>query len=111
MKNEKITERDKDFAKWYTDVVKAADIKLYFDKIVKTVVLVENIKTIETKNKKKMAFIQASDETGIIEYTVFPDGYNLIQNIKKGSLVGVVGRVEKRMDRYQIIVNNLNLFK
>ena len=95
----------------YTDVVKAADIKLYFDKIVKTVVLVENIKTIETKNKKKMAFIQASDETGVIEYTVFPDGYNLIQNIKKGSLVGVVGRVEKRMDRYQIIVNNLNLFK
>ena len=29
MKNEKITERDKDFAKWYTDVVKAARLATY----------------------------------------------------------------------------------
>ena len=29
MKNEKITERDKDFAKWYTDVVKAAHLATY----------------------------------------------------------------------------------
>lgn len=29
MKNEKITERDKDFAKWYTDVVKAAHLAAY----------------------------------------------------------------------------------
>ncbi|MCI2041870.1 MAG: proline--tRNA ligase [Bacilli bacterium] len=29
MKNEKITERDKDFAKWYTDVVKAAHLTTY----------------------------------------------------------------------------------
>lgn len=29
MKNEKITERDKDFAKWYTDIVKAAHLATY----------------------------------------------------------------------------------
>ena len=29
MKNEKITERDKDFAKWYTDVVKTAHLATY----------------------------------------------------------------------------------
>lgn len=29
MKNEKITERDKDFAKWYTDVVKVAHLATY----------------------------------------------------------------------------------
>ena len=29
MKKEKITERDKDFAKWYTDVVKAAHLATY----------------------------------------------------------------------------------
>ena len=29
MKNEKITERSKDFASWYTDVVKAAHLAEY----------------------------------------------------------------------------------
>lgn len=95
----------------YPNAMKMKDIKNYFDKIIKTIVLVENIKIIETKNKKKMAFISASDETGKADFTVFPNDYNLLKDIKKGMLIGVIGRVEKRMDKYQIVVNNLNEIK
>ena len=95
----------------YPNAMKMKDIKNYFDKIIKTLVLVENIKIIETKNKKKMAFISASDETGKADFTVFPNDYNLLKDVKKGMLIGVIGRVEKRMDKYQIVVNNLNEIK
>ena len=95
----------------YPNAMKMKDIKNYFDKIIKTIVLVENIKIIETKNKKKMAFISASDETGKADFTVFPNDYNLLKDVKKGMLIGVIGRVEKRMDKYQIVVNNLNEIK
>ena len=95
----------------YENVVKMSNIKQYFDKVIKTVVLVENIKSIDTKNNKKMAFISASDETGIADFVVFPNSYDLMKNVKKGALIGVIGRVEKRMDKYQIVVNNLNNIK
>ncbi len=98
-------------ASQYTDVVKLKDISKYFDKIVKTVVLVEKIKTIETKNNKKMAFVEASDETGRADLTFFPNCFNLTRNLKKGSLISIMGKVEKRMDKYQIVVNNMNLVK
>ena len=58
-----------------------------------------------------MAFISASDETGIADFVVFPNSYDLMKNVKKGALIGVIGRVEKRMDKYQIVVNNLNNIK
>ena len=95
----------------YTDVLKLKNIKDYFDKVIKTVVLIENIKVINTKNNNKMAFLKASDETGSCDFTIFPNKYHLISNLKIGSLVGIIGHVEKRMDKYQIVVNNLNLIK
>ena len=95
----------------FNNVVKMNNIESYFDKVVKCVVLVENIKSIETKNNKKMAFITASDETGICDFVIFPNSYDMLKTVKKGELIGIIGRVEKRFDKFQIVVNNLNNIK
>lgn len=76
-------------------------------KKVKCVVLIEKIKVIKTKKNEDMAFMEASDETGIGEFTVFPNTYKLLKDIKVNSLVEINGEVVKRYDKYSIVVNNI----
>ena len=52
----------------------------------------KKIKEITTKKGDKMAFITGSDETGSIEYTLFPKTYNnYINNISTGYLLKIKG--------------------
>lgn len=82
-------------------------VEQYYDKIVDTLILVEKIKVINTKKGDKMAFITGSDETASFEFTLFPKTYNMYQTIEKGNLLKVRGRVEKRLNEYQIIVERV----
>lgn len=91
----------------YPDCFKQIDIKKYFDKRIETVVLIENIKTVKTKNNTDMAFITASDETTSNEFIVFSTEMKYLDNIKKYDLVKITGKVERRYDKYQIIVNKI----
>ena len=88
-------------------IMKLEHIASYFNKRIKSVILIEKIKTIETKKGDKMAFITGSDETGNGEFVLFPNGYSLIKNIKKGDIIAVQGLVTKRFDSYQININGL----
>lgn len=90
----------------YTKVMKQIDIASNFNKLVKTVVLVEKIKVIKTKKNKDMAFLVGSDETTSNEFILF-DNLN-ISEINVGDLLLIEGRVERRLDKYQIIVNKIN---
>ena len=83
------------------------EISNHFNKIVDTLILVDKIKTISTKKGEKMQFITGSDETSSADYTLFPDVYNEYPNIKKGDLLKIRGKVEKRLNTYQIIVNKI----
>ncbi len=83
------------------------DIDKYFDKTINTVVMVDNIKEISTKNKEKMAFFNVSDEYGKISLILFPKIYEKYLFIKKGDIIKVLGKVEKRMSDLQIIVNTI----
>ena len=91
----------------YTDVVKTINITEHFDKTIKMVVLVENIKKIKTKKNEDMAFINVSDETGDIDVTVFSNSMNYLEGIKIGDLVIVVGKVTRRYDKYNVNVTKL----
>ena len=71
-------------------------------------VMIENIKRIKTKKNEDMAFISASDETGVGEFTVFPNGYYLLQNLEKNDMIKVWGTVSKRYDKYNVKVNKIN---
>ena len=55
----------------------------------------------------KMAFLYGSDPSGVIDYTIFPDIYIKNMDVERGDVVLIRGRVEKRLDKYQIIVQNI----
>ena len=87
--------------------IKIMNIKNYFDKTITTVGLLESIKTIKTKNNDTMAFLEISDETGSLSYTLFPNKIAYANLLKVGDLLKINGHVEKRYDKYQIIVNKI----
>ncbi len=88
-------------------IINIIDIDKYFNKNVNLIVMVERIKEIKTKNGDTMMFFTGSDEERVGDFTMFPKTYNLYYDIKKGDIVKVFGRIEKRNGSYQIIVNKL----
>ena len=92
-------------------IIKIENIKNYFDKHIKCVVLVEKIKTTKTKKGDNMAFITASDETGTCDFVVFPMAYYMLDNVKIGMIINIEGKVTKRFNNYQINIDFLNLIK
>ena len=91
--------------------IKIINIKNYFDKNITTVGLLESIKTIKTKNNDTMAFLELSDETGTFSYTLFPNKIAYANMLKVGDLLKINGHVEKRYDKYQIIINKIDKLK
>ena len=86
------------------------DVPEYFNKIITMILEVENIKEVITKKNDAMAFITASDEFGNVTLTLFPNTYKNINNLKRKSIIKIRGRVEKRFDKYQLVVNELKIF-
>ena len=91
------------------NVVDASNISNYFNKEIILVLIVDRIKNIVTKSNTNMAFIDASDEYSTISLTMFPKLYEENSFIKNGDLIKVVGRVEKRYDKYQVVIQSLEL--
>ena len=87
--------------------VNLVDINKYFNKNVTTIVLVEKIRTIRTKKGDNMCFMTCSDENHTLEYILFPKVYNMFNYISRGDIIEVIGKVEKRLSEYQIIVDNI----
>ena len=82
-------------------------IKLFFNKEIDTIILVEKVKVINTKKGDKMAFITGSDETTMIDFTLFPRIYEIYPDLARGDILKIRGNVEKRLDEWQIIVNKV----
>ncbi len=91
----------------FNDIINLEDIDKYFNKNVNLIVMIEKIKEISTKNGDKMMFFTGSDEERVGDFTMFPKIYNLYYDVKKGDIVKVIGKIEKRNGSYQIIVNKL----
>ena len=51
-----------------------------------------------------MVFITGSDETGSCEFVLFPKNY---QEIKASQIYLINGKVEKRFEKLQIIINKI----
>ena len=91
------------------DCMKLIDVKNYFNKTVKPVVIIDRINRIKTKNDKDMAFITASDETGELDFVIWDDKIKLLDNIEVSNLVEITGIVERRYDKYQINVKDIKI--
>ena len=86
------------------NLTRIKDIKEYTN--IRTLGVIQHIKSIKTKNNETMAFIKLGDDIGSIELTLFPSTYQKYQHLRSGLVVIVSGRVERRKD-LQIIVNEI----
>lgn len=89
--------------------IELKNISSYFDKQIETVLYVDKTRTISTKNKEEMMFVTASDEISKIDVVVFPKVYKISPKIKEGDIIKIKGKVEKRYDEFQIIVNKISV--
>ena len=90
-----------------SNCINLSEVDNYLFKRVEVLVMVDKIKVINTKKGEKMAFMNASDASGAKEFTIFPKEYNLYRDISFGDVIKVVGKVEKRINEVQIIVEKI----
>ena len=83
----------------------------YFDKDIKTVVLVDRVKETSTKKNEKMLFITGSDEITTVDLVMFPSVYKDYLDLKVGNVIEVSAHVEKRFDKYQLIISKIKYLK
>ena len=88
-------------------LVKIIDVPKCFNKRIKIVVLINKIKKIKTKNNDDMAFITGSDETGLIEFVLFPKYFNQLEDILGDTLVLISGVVARTRDKYQVNIEKI----
>lgn len=87
------------------------EIENKINKDVELVLLVNKVKENTTKKNEKMCFINAMDEVSNIDLVLFPKVYEKNQNINRLDVIHLFGRVEKRFDKVQIIVNKMKILK
>lgn len=118
--NEELTKREKEmfgfyltnhpilrFKSRYNNIVNINDISNYFDKNIYVIGYINKIQTINTKKNEPMGFLNISDEYDEVDVVAFTKKYDLLDSLIKGDVVLVNGRVEKRMSKYKLILQNL----
>ena len=55
-----------------------------------------------------MAFITGSDEITSIDVILFPNIYKLNFDIDNGDILYISAKVERRFDKYQLVVDNVH---
>ena len=94
-------------SKYQDGIMKIKDMKAFFDKYVNLVVIINSVKKIKTKNGEDMGFILGSDETGSADFIIFPKNNKFLTMIKKDDLIKIRGQVTRRLDKYQIVISNI----
>ena len=91
----------------YNNYLKIKEIGKYFNKNVELIIYVDQVKELMTKSNAKMAFVTGTDEMNKVDVVLFPTIYADIDNLEKGDILIVNGRIEKRFDKYQVAVNKI----
>lgn len=88
---------------------KTTDINsLSVGKNVSIMCIVDRVKVIKTKKGDEMAFLGISDDTGAVDATIFPKTYLEVKgNLVCGKLSICEGKVEKREEKIQIVINRM----
>ena len=94
-------------SKYQDGIMKIENMVKFFDKYVDLVVIIGGVRKIKTKKGEDMGFISASDETGSCDFIVFPKNNKLLIDIRKDDFVKIRGQVTRRLDKYQIVVSNI----
>ncbi len=87
--------------------ISTLNINAYDGKYIGLILEVISIKEVITKKNDVMAFIKASDEYKQIDLILFPNEYKNNRSLQKHDIINVYGRVEKRLDNYDLIVSKI----
>ena len=91
----------------HNNIINLNEIENYFDKVVNIIVYIDKLKEVNTSKGDKMAFINGSDELSNADIVLFPKIYEKYNTLTHGDIILVKGRVEKRFDKHQIVVNSI----
>ena len=93
----------------YSNIISLDQIQNYYNQRVNVIILIDKVRTIKTKNGDEMMFIWGSDEYQAMDFTLFPKVYQRYLNLSLQSnmIVKIFGRVERRYDKFQIIVDSI----
>ncbi len=83
------------------------EVSAHFNKKVEMIVLVDRFRVINTKKNEKMSFLTAGDETGTMDFTLFPRIYQKYADIERGKVIKITGMVERRLNKYQVVVSEI----
>lgn len=87
------------------------NVKTYFNKHITVIGLIENIKEIKTRNGKMMSFILISDEYNKLTVVVFPNIYEISHTYKIGDIIKISGKIERRINNFQMIATQIEILK
>ena len=93
------------------EAVKIKDIESNYNKIITLIGLVDYVKKTTTKKGESMAFVTISDDLSKTSVTLFPKQYDKVPRLKRGNIVKVEGKVEKRYNEYQIVANKIEVIE
>ncbi|MFQ3542514.1 DNA polymerase III subunit alpha [Halobacillus rhizosphaerae] len=86
--------------------------KVTHNKSLQVAAVVETIKEIRTKRGDPMAFVTISDETSEMDTVLFPEVYRSAKPwVKEQMLIQAKGKIEKRNDRKQMLINEFSSFE
>ncbi len=88
-----------------------SEVEDYFDKNVTIIAYVDKKKEVGTKNNDTMCFITGSDEISNLDIVLFPKTYAQYPDIEIGNVIKFYGKIEKRFDKYQLIVRTLEVLE
>ena len=88
--------------------ISTLELDKYDQKYINIILEVVNTKEVITKKNDVMAFMKATDEYRQIDVTLFPNVYKENNNLMKHDIIDVYGKVEKRLNDYQIYRKNIN---
>ena len=93
----------------YKDNTSSSTLNLSYlvDKYIEIVLEINSIKEVITKKNDVMAFFKGNDEYSQVDLTLFPKVYSDNLDISLHDIVKVYGKVEKRLDNYQIVVSKI----
>ena len=91
--------------------VKIKEIENNYNKVITLIGLVDYVKRTTTKKGEAMAFVTISDDLSKTSVTLFPKQYETVSRLKRGNIIGVVGKVEKRYNEYQVVANRVEIIE
>jgi len=97
----------------YDNIIPLNQIQRFHNRKVNVIIMIDRAHTVRTKNGMDMMFLVGSDEYQSIDFTLFPKIHNRYRNLalQSGMIIKVLGRVERRYNTFQIVINELEVLK